>query len=238
MVWSVTSSRLKIQRSARLLEEHQIVFVVCNLLSSVHPRQNLLRNYGSGWRHVCHNAQNNQQYLLHIIITTTIRNDHLNYKFNSLYVCKEVYISCMSNKLVVSYHTALWNSLFDLIQACDIKDKPLKLLLYYLHNDCTYTIYQVVLYLMRNKYIKVNLQIVLTIIVAPFCHRGWHSYKCHYTYPVAYFQGCATSINSWGPMDYNFVTQPFTARHVRFTKKLGFGSLGMTQVWKDYVIPP
>ena len=27
-------------------------------------------------------------------------------------------------------------------------------------------------------------------------------------------------------MDYNFVTQPFTARHVRFTKKLGFGSLG------------
>ena len=27
-------------------------------------------------------------------------------------------------------------------------------------------------------------------------------------------------------MDYNFVTQPFTARHVRFTKKMGFGSLG------------
>ena len=27
-------------------------------------------------------------------------------------------------------------------------------------------------------------------------------------------------------MDYNFVTQPFTARHVRFTKQLGFGSLG------------
>ena len=28
-------------------------------------------------------------------------------------------------------------------------------------------------------------------------------------------------------MDDIFVTQPFTARHVRFTKKLGFGSLGM-----------
>ena len=28
--------------------------------------------------------KNNQQYLLHIIITTTIRNDHLNYKFSSL----------------------------------------------------------------------------------------------------------------------------------------------------------
>ena len=27
-------------------------------------------------------------------------------------------------------------------------------------------------------------------------------------------------------MDDIFVTQPFTARHVRFTKKLGFGSLG------------
>ena len=27
-------------------------------------------------------------------------------------------------------------------------------------------------------------------------------------------------------MDGIFVTQPFTARHVRFTKKLGFGSLG------------
>ena len=27
-------------------------------------------------------------------------------------------------------------------------------------------------------------------------------------------------------MDNIFVTQPFTARHVRFTKKLGFGSLG------------
>ena len=65
-----------------------------------------------------------------------------------------------------------------------------------------------------------------TFNAAPFCHRGWHSYKCHYTYPVAYFQGCATSINSWGPMDDIFVTQPFTARHVRFTKKLGFGSLG------------
>ena len=29
-------------------------------------------------------------------------------------------------------------------------------------------------------------------------------------------------------MDDIFVTQPFTARHVRFTKKLGFGSLGIT----------
>ena len=28
-------------------------------------------------------------------------------------------------------------------------------------------------------------------------------------------------------MDDIFVTQPFTARHVRFTKKLGFGSLGI-----------
>ena len=27
-------------------------------------------------------------------------------------------------------------------------------------------------------------------------------------------------------MDDIFVTQPFTARHVRFTKKLGFDSLG------------
>ena len=27
-------------------------------------------------------------------------------------------------------------------------------------------------------------------------------------------------------MDNIFVTQPFTARHVRFTKKIGFGSLG------------
>ena len=27
-------------------------------------------------------------------------------------------------------------------------------------------------------------------------------------------------------MDDIFVTQPFTARHVRFTKKMGFGSLG------------
>ena len=27
-------------------------------------------------------------------------------------------------------------------------------------------------------------------------------------------------------MDNIFVTQPFTARHVWFTKKLGFGSLG------------
>ena len=71
---------------------------------------------------------------------------------------------------------------------------------------------------------------MLTIIVAPFCPRGWHSYKCHYTYPVAYFQGCATSINSWGPMNYNCVTQPFTARHVRFTKKLGFGSLGISNI--------
>ena len=56
-----------------MLEEYQTVFVVCNLLSSVHPRQNLLHNYGSGWRHVCHNAQHNQQYSIHIIITTTIR---------------------------------------------------------------------------------------------------------------------------------------------------------------------
>ena len=50
-------------RFARLLEEYQTVFVVCNLLWSVHPRQNLLHNYGSGWRHVRHNAQYNQQYL-------------------------------------------------------------------------------------------------------------------------------------------------------------------------------
>ena len=28
-------------------------------------------------------------------------------------------------------------------------------------------------------------------------------------------------------MDNIFVTQPFTARHVWFTKKLGFGSLGI-----------
>ena len=43
-----------------------------------------------------------------------------------------------------------------LIQVCGIKYtcKPLKLLRYYFHNDCTYTIYQVVLYLMRNKYMK------------------------------------------------------------------------------------
>ena len=79
-----------------------------------------------------------------------------------------------------------------------------------------------------------------TFNAAPFCHRGWHSYKCHYTYPVAYFQGCATSINSWGPMDDIFVTQPFTARHVRFTKKLGFGSLGkciLSWNWKYWKVP-
>ena len=29
--------------------------------------------------------------------------------------------------------------------------------------------------------------------------------KCHYSYPVAYFQGCATLINSWGPMHKNYV---------------------------------
>ena len=86
--------------------------------------------------------------------------------------------------------------------------------------------------LMRNKYKDVNLPIVLTFNVAPFCHRGWHSYKCHCTYPVAYFQGCATSINSRGPMDDIFITQPFTARHVRYTKKLGFGSLGMEDIKK------
>ena len=43
---------------------------------------------------------------------------------------------------------------FDLIQVYGTKYKPLKLLLYYFHNDCTYKIYQVVLYFMRNKYMK------------------------------------------------------------------------------------
>ena len=45
-------------------------------------------------------------------------------------------------------------TVFDLIQVCGIKYKPLKLLLYYFHNDCTDKIYQVVLYLMRNKHMK------------------------------------------------------------------------------------
>ena len=32
-------------------------------------------------------------------------------------------------------------------------------------------------------------------------------------------------------MDDIFVTQPFTARHVRYTKKLGFGSLGNSIIY-------
>ena len=36
-------------------------------------------------------------------------------------------------------------------------------------------------------------------------------------------------------MDDIFVTQPFTARHVRFTKILGFGSLGNTYII-DYML--
>ena len=36
-------------------------------------------------------------------------------------------------------------------------------------------------------------------------------------------------------MDDIFVTQPFTARHVRYTKKLGFGSLGTSSHLETHV---
>ena len=75
------------------------LFGVCNLLSLVHPRQNLLHNYGSEWRLECHNAglwmnligifqnfvENTLQYLFHISIVTIIRNDHFNHRFNCLW---------------------------------------------------------------------------------------------------------------------------------------------------------
>ena len=66
-----------------------------------------------------------------------------------MYVGKFKYAACQINWSCHSIQ--LSETVFDLMQVCGIKYKPLMLLLYYCHNDCTYKAYQVVLYLMKSK---------------------------------------------------------------------------------------